>query len=127
MFLFLLVGCKSTVHVTCEREETIQVYAFTNDGEKLELVDIDYAIEDEVDLFELYTIYQNYLPQNYHSCASANMELLSSSVRQKVIFYEVDRFILNSPLEKLKGLLDATGKLYGYKEVHFIFNRQEII
>ncbi len=127
MALLLLVGCKRTVHVTCEMKNTIQVYAFTNVGNKLELVDIDYSLSDEVDLFELYTIYQNYLPQNYHSCAPANMELLSSSVRQKVIYYEVNRFILYSPLEKLKVLLDATGKLYGYKEVHFIFNQQELI
>ncbi len=127
VLIILLSSCSPKVEISSELGQMTEVYALSNDDNKIELVSVVYEISNEVDLFELYTIYQNYLPEGYHSCASPNMTLISSSIQQNNIYYEVDHFILSSSCETLQEILLDTGKLYGYDEVHFIYNQQELI
>lgn len=69
LFLFLLTvfltSCERSISVSYEAVEEWKVYAIEEESKKIQEVYVDYAIEDAVDLFELYTIYQNYLPMGY--------------------------------------------------------------
>ena len=58
--------------------------------------EIEYEINDHIDVFNLYTRFQNNLPLDYVSCASANIELKSSYVKNNIVYYNVDDYIFMS-------------------------------
>lgn len=127
ILLFTLTGCKKKVEVFCEEGISSQVYAINNKNNQTELVYIEYDIQDEVDIFNLYTCYQNQLPLGYHSSGMANITLISSSVVNQVVYYEVDFFISLVALEEFHSLLTKTAALYDYSEIHIILDKQQLI
>ncbi|MDE7095476.1 MAG: hypothetical protein K2O23_03215, partial [Anaeroplasmataceae bacterium] len=67
------------------------------------------------------------LPIGYTSPANPNITLLSSEVRNKVVYYTVDNFILLSDIPAFHEALTKTGKLLDYKEIHIILNENQLI
>lgn len=127
VFLLLLSGCSRSVEVSYEEGSLTSVYALENKSNKVSLVSIEYTLENEYQLFDLYTIYQNYLPEGYHSPGSPNITLLEAYVAQQEIYYVVDRYILLINLQELKELMSQTAKLLNYQDVHFILEQKIII
>lgn len=127
VFLLLLSGCSRSVEVSYEEGSLISVYALENKSNKSSLVSIEYTLENEYQLFDLYTIHQNYLPEGYHSPGSPNITLLEVYVDQQEIYYVVDRYILLVNLQELKELMSQTARLLDYQDVHFILEQKIII
>lgn len=125
--LFLCTSCKKNIKVTFVKDEETLVYAINNASHKIEEIYIDYQIEDAKDLFYLYTYNQNCLPLGYNSPANPNVSLLSYLEEDKIVFYRVDQFILLSDVIRFHEVLSRTGSLLGYKEIHIIFNENELI
>ena len=125
--MLVCCSCKKNIEVSFEVGEEISVYAIKSSTNKLEEVIIEYTLEDEEDLFVLYTSFQNCLPIGYISPANPNITLLSSEVKNKVVYYTVDNYILLSDIEVFHEALTQTGKLLDYKEVHIILNENQLI
>ncbi|MDE6414341.1 MAG: hypothetical protein K2K48_02915 [Anaeroplasmataceae bacterium] len=125
--LLVCCSCKKNIEVTFEQIEETKVFAVKESTYKIEEVVIDYKLEDERDLFVLYTNYQNYLPLGYSSPANPDITLLSSTVKNNIVYYTVDNFILLSDLNAFHEVLERTGKLLGYQEVHIILNENQLI
>lgn len=124
----LLCGCRQK-SLSVEYELVLDqnvVYAYDLQDEKMVQIRCDYPIETYEDIFDLYTVYQNYLPIGYGSLAAPNLELLDSFSEQDHIYYEVNAFILLMDYEKFQDLLAATNKLYGYGVPHFFLNGTEL-
>ncbi len=102
-------------------------YAVADATAKLEEVYIDYDIQNEIELFELYTKYQNHFPLGYSSPANPNITLLKSDVQKNQVFYEVDNFIFLSDIPLFQQALLFTGKALGYEEIHIFFNEKQLI
>lgn len=130
LFLFLLTifltSCERSISISYEAVEEWKVYAIEEESKKIQEVYVDYAIEDAVDLFELYTIYQNYLPMGYLSPLSPNISLLDIKIEDMNVTYIVDNYVLISDIDCFKELIIPTAKLYGYSNVHIIFNENKL-
>lgn len=127
LFLFLLSSCSRSVEVSYEEGKLTPVYAIENKSGNLCLVSIEYTIENEYHLFDLYTIYQNYLPEGYHSSGSPNVTLLNAYVQNQEIYYIVDRYILLGDIKALQEMMCKTAMLYDYKNVHFILDQHILL
>lgn len=117
-FLFSLSSCSESQPKTAEYEVAEQnlVYAYSVEDEQIKDVYVDYAIQDYIDVFELYTIYQNYLPPAYTSMGTSNVALEKAEVIDNVVVYEVDSFIyLVQDLDVFASLLSKTNQLLGYQ------------
>ena len=125
--LLLCCSCKENVEVFFEEVEGISIYAVKTSTKEIEKVTIDYELLNEEDLFMLYTRYQNTLPLGYSSPASPNISLLSSEVKNKIVYYTVDNFILLCDYSLFHDVLVQTGKTLGYVEVHIILNENQLI
>lgn len=127
LILLICCSCKKNVEVSFEQMEGTMVYAVRSSTHKIEEVMIDYELKDEDDLFMLYTSCQNTLPLGYTSPANPNITLLSSEVKNKVVYYTVDNFILLCDISLLHEVLVQTGKSLGYIEIHIILNENQLI
>ncbi|MDE5546988.1 MAG: hypothetical protein K2I88_05940 [Anaeroplasmataceae bacterium] len=125
--LLVCSSCKKNIEVSFEEMEEISVYAIQSSSQKLEEVIIEYKLENEEDLFVLYTRYQNTLPIGYVSPANPNITLLSSEVKNNIVYYTVDNYILLSDISTFHEVLIRTGKLLGYQEIHIILNENQLI
>lgn len=125
---FFLTACKKQYEIHYETGDLISVFAIEEKTNRIEELWIEYEILDEVDLFNLYTIHQNYLPIGYSSPVNPNVSLIYSSVSNKVVNYYVDNFILfTEDLTSFQELLKKTGKAFGYEEIHIFFNDKCLI
>ncbi|MDE6583781.1 MAG: hypothetical protein K2K15_00100 [Anaeroplasmataceae bacterium] len=123
-----LTSCKKQYEIHYEEGTLISVFAIQEKSNRIEELWIEYEILDEVDLFNLYTIHQNYLPIGYSSPVGPNVSLISSSVSNKKVSYYVDNFILlTEDLTAFQQLLQKTGKAFGYEEIHIFFNDKCLI
>lgn len=127
LILLVCCSCKKNVEVSFEQMEGTMVYAVKSSTHKIEEVMIDYELKNEEDLFMLYTSCQNTLPLGYTSPANPNITLLSSEVKNKVVYYMVDNFILLCDYSLFHEVLVQTGKTLGYIEIHIILNENQLI
>ncbi|MDE6241586.1 MAG: hypothetical protein K2M08_04075 [Anaeroplasmataceae bacterium] len=127
LILLVCCSCKKNIEVSFEEIDEISVYAIKESSQKLEEVIIEYKLENEEDLFVLYTRYQNTLPIGYVSPANPNITLLASEVKNKRVYYTVDNYILLSDIPVFHEALIQTGKLLGYQEIHIILNENQLI
>lgn len=126
LFIILLVGCRRYDY-DYEYKGQTKVYAYSLSNNEILLIDIDLEIKNEADVFNLYTINQNYLPVGYTSFCYTNLELISSSVTNKEIIYVVSDFIkLVDNLEVFKSLIYETNYLLFEKESIFINNNKKV-
>ncbi|MDE6661139.1 MAG: hypothetical protein K2J93_04910 [Anaeroplasmataceae bacterium] len=125
--MLVCCSCKKNVEVSFEVVEEISVYAIKSSTNQLEEVVIEYTLDNEEDLFVLYTSFQNTLPVGYTSPANPNITLLASEVRNNVVYYTVDNYILLSDITAFHEALTKTGKLLDYKEIHIILNENQLI
>lgn len=126
LFIILLVGCRRYDY-DYEYKGQTKVYAYSLSDNEILLIDIDLEIKNEADVFNLYTINQNYLPVGYTSFCYTNLELISSSVTNKEIIYVVSDFIkLVDNLEVFKSLIYETNYLLFEKESIFINNNKKV-
>lgn len=122
LLLFLLCSCKNK-NIEYEHKKSQEVYAYNIVNNEIELVEIDYIINDYIDVFNLYTINQNNLPIGYCSLCYTNLELLSSSIDKNEIKYYVNIYIkLVDDLEIFKSLIIKTNLLLFEKNSIFISN-----
>ena len=128
LFIILLVGCRRYDYdYDYEYKGQTKVYAYSLSNNEILLIDIDLEIKNEADVFNLYTINQNYLPVGYTSFCYTNLELISSSVTNKEIIYVVSDFIkLVDNLEVFKSLIYETNYLLFEKESIFINNNKKV-
>ena len=72
MYLLLITGCENNSYYYEIKEEK-KLYAYNLNNNNIELVYVDYEIEEPNDIFYLLTTYQNYLPIGYNSCCYKNV------------------------------------------------------
>ncbi len=122
--ILLLSSCSSRKPKKAEFEyaSETKVYAYSLKDKKINDIYIDYKIEDYQDVFELYTIHQNYLPLSYSSMGSSNVELIHAEVIDNIVYYEVDSFIsLVQDLDIFTLLLNKTNQELGYAGAKIIY------
>ena len=125
--LFFLCSCRSAVTVSFEEKEETLIFALEDCTNNIKEISMEYTIDDEQDLFYLYTIYQNYLPIGFSSPASPNVSLLKSCVNQHTVSYYVDNYIFLCDIPLFFEVLTKTGKQFGYKEIQIFFNDNKLI
>lgn len=104
-----------------------KAYGYSKINYKIEEIYIEYELNDYVDVFNLYTIHQNYLPLNYVSKGSGNVGLLDSKVENNIVYYEVDAYINTvENLDIFYELLTKTNMNLGYSSVEIIYNNEKI-
>lgn len=94
------------------------VYAYCIESKRIEEVYLNYEINNPLDIFELYTIYQNYLPIGYSSMISSNLNLIECSYNKNMVIYKVDNLPNNYSI--FYDLLLKQNKLLGYNDVKII-------
>lgn len=127
VFLFLMCSCRREVSVFFEEKEEIFIYALEDSTNRLKEISVDYKIENEVDLFCLYTIYQNSIPMGFSSPASPNVSLIKSSVVNSEVNYFVDNYIFLCDVPLFYEVLAKTGKQFGFEKIHIFFNDSSLI
>lgn len=127
LILILCTSCKKDVEVTFAEEDALAIYAIEEQTSLLKKVEVEYKIENEKDLFYLYTSYQNYLPLGYTSPANPNISLLDCWLKNKIVYYTVDNFILLSDIQLFHDALLKTGECLNLREVHIILNQKQLI
>ena len=116
-------GKKKNTAVEYEFVEGTKVYAYHLQSQKIEEVYVDFTIKTYTDVFQIYTIYQNYLPLNYESMGCSNVSLLSAKVEENMVYYEVDSFIyLTEDMDIFVSLLDYMNRDLGYDGSKIICN-----
>lgn len=125
--VLFLCSCRKSIEVSFEKQKETLIYAIEQDTNEIKQVSIDYNLTNDLELFYLYTIYQNCLPIGFVSPANPNVTLLSSVVKNHIVYYTVDNFILLSDIPKLHEVLVKTGKTLNYREIHIILNDNEFI
>ncbi len=113
--VLFLCSCRRSIEVSFEKQEGTLIYAVEQNTNEIKEVSIDYNLTNDLDLFYLYTINQNYLPMGFMSPANPNVTLLSSVVKSNIVYYTVDNFILLSDIPKLHEVLVKTGKSLNYR------------
>ena len=117
-----LGSCKGN-NIEYEFNEYTSVYAYNNNLEIIEEVNIEYEITSYIDVFNLYTKHQNYLPIGYTSCASGNISLKSSYAKNNIVYYEVDDYImLSNDVDTFLSLLKKENRNLGYINTKIIYN-----
>lgn len=117
-----LVSCKGK-NIEYEFNEYTSVYAYNNNLGLIEEVNIEYEITSYIDVFNLYTKHQNNLPIGYTSCASGNIQLKSSYIKNNIVYYEVDDYItLSKDVETFLSLLKKENRNLGYINTKIIYN-----
>lgn len=126
--ILLLSGCGNNILVKYETEIlNNQVYAVNLSTGEVLCISIDYDIQEEKDIFLLYTNYQNNLPLDYYSPAHANIGLIDCYTKGEYTYYEVDMFInLVDDLKLFKECLSKTNHIYGYGDAVFLKNGKEV-
>lgn len=124
LLLFLLTSCsKSIDKIEYELEQETDVYAYNLETKQIEEVTIFYDVKSAIDVFELYTIYQNNLPLGYSSMASANVSLLEIKIEDNIVYYEVDNYVsLVEDLLIFSEILSQTNNNLGYEDTKIIYN-----
>lgn len=128
ILLLLLTSCNhSNNEYSIEENNLTKVYAYSTRNEKIEEVYVEYEIKSHEDVFNLYTIHQNYLPLNYTSEGSGNVKLISSKIEDNIVYYEVDVFIKAvENLDIFHKLLAQANADLGYSSVEIIYNNEKI-
>lgn len=126
IFLFLsLTSCRSKMSQPVEFEisDRTKVYAYHREDKTIKDVYIAYTVRTVYDVFYLYTIYQNYLPENYTSMGTANVSLLQTKIEKDTVYYTVDTFIyLTEDLKIFSHLLQRMNQELGYTSTKIICN-----
>lgn len=122
LLLFSLCSCnKKTLDYEYKKPQSVYAYNILNN--EIELIEIEYEINDYIDVFNLYTNNQNSLPVGYCSLCYTNLELISSNNDENVIRYYVNNYIrLVDDLEIFKSLIIKTNLLLFEKASLFINN-----
>ncbi len=123
LFLFLLTSCNKDITTQFIIEDMSSCYAISIENNSIELIDVDYEINDYIDVFILYTINQNHLPLGYYVESSSNVELIDSYLDGNDVYYVVDVYIyLTEDIESFENILSLTNKLIGYDETFIIYD-----
>lgn len=99
-------------------KEDCVAYAYCIQSGSIEEVLIDYEIKSPMDVFNLYTIYQNYLPIGYSSEISSNLSLIECSYNKNMVVYKVEGLPNNYSI--FYDLLLKQNKMLGYDDVKII-------
>lgn len=128
LIILMLSACQNKdIEIQYEYDNASLVYAYNIENKSIEKVYIDYEINDYIDVFNIYTIYQNYLPNHCGSMASGNVKLLNSYVENEIVYYDVDSYIyLSKDIEIFLNLLRAMNKQLGYKDTILIHNYEQV-
>lgn len=123
LFLFLLTSCNKDITTQFIIEDMSSCYAISIENNSIELIDVDYEINDYIDVFILYTINQNHLPLGYYVESSSNVELIDSYLEGNDVYYVVDAYIyLTEDIESFENILSLTNKLIGYDKTFIIYD-----
>ena len=130
LFIFILLfcsSCSSKVNVSCEKGIEYVIFAKNDINLQIEEVYVERSIENYVDIFLIYTKYQNSIPIGYSSVLNSNVSLLKSEVLDNVVYYYVDNYIFLSDINSIDIVINNTLMHYGYKRGHILFNNSYII
>ena len=125
IFIFVLSSCNNSKisNNQIELASKADVYAYNMNKGIIEMVDIIYEINDVVDVFNLYTKYQNNLPIGYTSMGTCNVSLIDYKIDDNICYYYVDKYIsLVDDISIFSELLSNTNALLGYKDTKFLYN-----
>ena len=115
--ILFLCGCSNRVINYEIIDNNNLVYALSIENNDLCLVNVDYKITNEKDVFLLYTIYQNYLPVGYTSPAISNISLLDCYSDDYYTYYVVDIYLdLVTDLDRFIDCISKTNRLYGFND-----------
>lgn len=123
--IFILINLVSCNNKKAEFEykNYTTVYAYNIELNIIEEVEIEYEINDYIDVFNLYTKHQNNLPIGYTSSSSACISLKSSYVKNNIVYYEVDDYIfLSKDYTTFLSLLKKENRNLGYINTKIINN-----
>lgn len=124
-FLIFLMGCNDDVCCTYEIGKLYKAYGYNTLSGEIEDVYVEYEILDYNDSFNLYTIHQNHLPLNFVSLANSNIKLLSSYVKENVVYYQVDIYVKAvDNFDVFVKLLYLLNNDLGYKDVVILYNNE---
>lgn len=126
VFIIFLSSCKKNIEKSYNIIENNYIYVFNEDN-IIKKIEIDYIIKNEIDVFNIYTSHQNYIPIKYHSPAHPNLILLNYTVNNNIINYYVNEFILESDINNLYNVFKLSLNEYGYDEIYFFYNNNLII
>ena len=125
LFIFF-ISCKNNNEIEIEINENIYyIYAIEYNDRTIKKVEIDYKINDYNDVFYLYTIYKNRLPQGYYINSNANVSLIKSYVLDNSVYYVVDKYIyLTKNIDLFVEILSLSNKLLGYDKTFIVYNNK---
>lgn len=129
VLLFFLTSCRTEKNrpVEFEISDRTKVYAYHREDKTIKDVYIAYSVRTVYDVFYLYTIYQNYLPESYTSMGTANVSLLQVKTEKNTVYYTVDAFIyLTEDLNIFSSLLQRMNQELGYSSTKIICNEKII-
>ncbi len=126
VFIIFLSSCKKNIEKSYNIIENNYIYVFNEDN-IIKKIEIDYIIKNEIDVFNIYTSHQNYIPIKYHSPAHPNLILLNYTVNNNIINSYVNEFILESDINNLYNVFKLSLNEYGYDEIYFFYNNNLII
>ena len=127
--IFSLTSCKKNPKTETEfyYAEMTKVYGYNIQTKQIEAFEMEYVIQDYIDVFSLYTIHQNYLPICYRSFGTANVGLIEAVVEDGVVGYHVDNYIyLTTDLDIFTSLLKKMNADLGYLDTKILLNDKQI-
>lgn len=99
------------------------VYAYSINNQDYEIVEIEYEINDPIDVFLLYSIDQNNLPAGYTSKCYSNVNVIDCKIINDDVYYIVDNKILNvQDIDIFNQLLSLGVQKIGYKNAYLMYN-----
>ena len=99
------------------------VYAYSINNQNYEIVEIEYEINDPIDVFLLYSIDQNNLPAGYTSKCYSNVNVIDCKIINEDVYYIVDNNILNvQDIDIFNQLLSLGVQKIGYKNAYLMYN-----
>ena len=121
---FLLTSC--THEISKKPYEIINytsVYAYSITNQEYEVVEIEYEINDPIDVFLLYSTDQNNLPVGYTSKCYSNVNVIDCKIINEDVYYIVDDNILKiQDIEIFNQLLSLEVQKLGYKNAYLMYN-----
>ena len=126
LFIVILTGCEDKEEIDIEIiEDGYSIYAIDYNDKQIKKVIVDHEINDYIDIFELYTIYQNRIPMGYYVDVNSNVSLINSYIKDNNIYYVVDKYIyLTKDINMFNDLLTMSNKLFGYDKTFIVYNNK---
>lgn len=122
----ILSSCKKNIDISYKIEEYSHIYLI-NSNQRIERIEIAYEIKDIIDIFNIYTCYQNNIPIGYFSPAHPNLKLLDYEINNRIIYSNVNEFIKQSDVNSLYNTLKLSLNEIGYQDIYIFFNNNRII